>query len=51
MTNNFNFCLKIYEFPNILKYADVTPAHNKDAKSDVKNYRPNTYSSQVIKDS
>ena len=40
ITKNFNFCLDNFEFPSILKYANVTPAHKKGTKTNVKNYRP-----------
>ena len=38
--NNFNNALSSLQYPNGLKYADVTPVFKKDDKSDRINYRP-----------
>ena len=38
--NNFNNALSSLQYPNSLKYADVTPVFKKDHKSDKSNYRP-----------
>ena len=38
--NNFNNALSSLQYPNGLKYADVTPVFKKDDKSDKSNYRP-----------
>ena len=38
--NNFNNALSSSQYPNGLKYADVTPAFKKDDKSEKSNYRP-----------
>ena len=38
--NNFNNALSSLQYPNGLKYADVTPVFEKDDKSDKSNYRP-----------
>ena len=38
--NNFNNALSSSQYPNGLKYADVTPLFKKDDKSDKSNYRP-----------
>ena len=38
--NNFNNALSSSQYPNGLKYADVTPVFKKDDKSDKSNYRP-----------
>ena len=36
--NNFNNALSSLQYPNGLKYADVTPVFKKDDKSDKSNY-------------
>ena len=36
--NNFNNALSSSQYPNGLKYADVTPVFKKDDKSDKSNY-------------
>ena len=38
--NNFNNALSSSQYPNGLKYADVTPVFKKNDKSDKNNYRP-----------
>ena len=38
--NNFHNALSSLQYPNGLKYADVTPVFKKDDKSDKSNYRP-----------
>ena len=38
--NNFNNALSSLQYPNGLKYADVTPVFKKDDKSDKSNYQP-----------
>ena len=38
--NNFKNALSSSQYPNGLKYADVTPVFKKDDKSDKSNYRP-----------
>ena len=38
--NNFNNALSSSQYPNGLKYADVTPVFREDDKSDKSNYRP-----------
>ena len=38
--NNFNNALSSLQYPNGLKYADVTPVFKKDDKSDKSHYRP-----------
>ena len=38
--NNFNNASSSLQYPNSLKYADVTPLFKKDHKSDKSNYRP-----------
>ena len=38
--NNFNNALSSSQYPNGLKYADVTPVFKKDDKSDKGNYKP-----------
>ena len=38
--NNFNNALSSLQYPNGLKYADVTPVFKKDDKSGKSNYRP-----------
>ena len=38
--NNFNNASSSSQYPNSLKYADVTPVFKKDHKSDKSNYRP-----------
>ena len=38
--NNFNNALSSLQYPNCLKYADVTPVFKKDDKSNKSNYRP-----------
>ena len=40
VNNNFNNALSSSQYPNGLKYADVTPVFKKDDKSDKSNYRP-----------
>ena len=37
---NFNNSLSCATFPTSMKYADVTPIHKKDDKTDKENYRP-----------
>ena len=32
--------IKIYNFPNCLKLADITPLHKKERKDNKENYRP-----------
>ena len=45
-TNIFNDCVKSGNFPDILKYADITPVFKKGDTTDKTNYRPiNTLSS------
>ena len=38
--NNLNNALSSSQYPNGLKYADVTPVFREDDKSDKSNYRP-----------
>ena len=38
--HNFNNSLSCATFPTSMKYADVTPIHKKDDKTDKENYRP-----------
>ena len=38
--NNFDNTLSSSQYPNGLKYADVTPVFKKDDKSDKSNYQP-----------
>ena len=38
--HNFNNSLSCSTFPTAMKYADVTPIHKKDDKTDKTNYRP-----------
>ena len=38
--DNFNNSLSCSTFPTAMKYADVTPIHKKDDKTDKTNYRP-----------
>ena len=38
--HNFNNSLSCSTFPTGMKYADVTPIHKKDDKTDKTNYRP-----------
>ena len=38
--HNFNNSLSCFTFPTGMKYADVTPIHKKDDKTDKTNYRP-----------
>ena len=40
VNNNFNNALSSSQYPNGLKYVDVTPVFKKDDKSDKSNYRP-----------
>ena len=42
--NNFNNLLSSSQYPNGLKYADVTHVFKNDDKSDKSNYGPNKYS-------
>ena len=37
--HNFNNSLSCASFPTSMKYADVTPIHKKDEKTDKENYR------------
>ena len=39
-TNIFNDCVKSGNFPDILKYADITPVFKKGDTTDKTNYRP-----------
>ena len=41
--HNFNNSLSCFTFPTGMKYADVTPIHKKDDKTDKTNYRPINY--------
>ena len=47
--NNFNNALSSLQYPNGLKYADVTPVFKKDDKSDKSNYRPISILSNLSK--
>ena len=38
--NDINYSITSGEFPNVLKLADITPAHKKDGRCDKSNYRP-----------
>ena len=38
--HNFNNSLSCSTFPTAMKYAEVTPIHKKDDKTDKENYRP-----------
>ena len=38
--HNFNDSLSCSTFPTCIKYAEVTPIHKKDDKTDKENYRP-----------
>ena len=38
--HNFNSSLSCSNFPTSMKYAEVTPVHKKDDKTDKENYRP-----------
>ena len=38
--HNFNNSLPCSTFPTAMKYAEVTPIHKKDDKTDKENYRP-----------
>ena len=40
LTNNFNDCVKIGNFPDNLKYTDITPIFKKDETTDKTNYGP-----------
>ena len=40
LTNIFNDCGKNDNFPDILKYADITPVFKKRDTTDKTNYRP-----------
>ena len=40
LTNIFNDCVKRGNFPDILKYADITPVFKKGDTTDKTNYRP-----------
>ena len=40
LCHNFNNSLSCATFPASMKYADVTPIHKKDDKTDKENYRP-----------
>ena len=40
LTNIFNDCVKSGNFPDILKYADITPLFKKGDTTDKTNYRP-----------
>ena len=40
LTAIFNNCIKISKFPDILKYADITPVFLKKDTTDKSNYRP-----------
>ena len=40
LTNIFNDCVKSGNFPDILKYADITLAFKKGDTGDKTNYRP-----------
>ena len=44
LTNIFNDCVKRGNFPDILKYADITPVFKKGDTTDKTNYRPVSYS-------
>ena len=38
--HNFNNSLSCFTFPTAMKYAEVTPIHKKDDKTDKENHRP-----------
>ena len=40
LTNIFNDCVQSGNFPDILKYADITPVFKKVDTTDKANYRP-----------
>ena len=40
LTNIFKDCVKSGNFPDILNYADITPAFKKGDSTDKANYRP-----------
>ena len=40
ITNIYNNCNIVPDFPSNLKYADVNPIHKKDDSTDKRNYRP-----------
>ena len=40
LTTIFNNCIKNKKFPDILKYAEITPVFKKGDKTDKSNYRP-----------
>ena len=48
VNNNFNNALSSSQYPNGLKYADVTPVFKKDDKSDKSNYRPTSILPNLI---
>ena len=47
--HNFNNSLSCSTFPTGMKYADVTPIHKKDDKTDKTNYRPISVLSNLSK--
>ena len=40
LSSLFNKCIESGEFPNVLKIGRISPIYKKDAKDNVKNYRP-----------
>ena len=40
ITNIYNNCTVVPNFPSIMKHADVSPVHKKDNYTDGNNYRP-----------
>ena len=49
ISENFNHCIDIGEFPTELKQADITPVFKKEDKSDKSNYRPVSILSNLSK--
>ena len=48
LTKIFNDCEKSGNFPDILKYADITPVFKKGDATGKSNYRPIIYSDQFF---
>ena len=50
LTNIFNDCVKSGKFPDVLKYADITPVFKIGDTTDKTNYRPISTLSNFSKD-